>query len=306
MARLPESIYQILADKDRLKATPSGSSQILYGETHEEHERKKADPNHNHLTAISHAWLSRGLTVSDCNRPWAPLFWFVQFRSWYYVHNPENSAKTQNRLFVGSIKSPFGKILEVWACGISDLQFFSGPGPSAGLLKMDTYNRRLTKWYHPLNEFFNLGRMPHEDPTKYPGSETPEQKLWYLSNADAGWGIRQDNYIKALICVLEAYPGLIMTRASNQIVWTKDVQVYTGLPKFPFVDEEVDSGQPDLATLLKQKSSQVKSSAPDSESTPAKPKSTPASIKSTPADRKRVHPKFKPSPANKDRSTKTS
>jgi len=309
MAGLPESITQILADKEWSDPSRSGLSTTRFRDLYHKFKRE-GEINVNHLHALRHALPTRDLADNDCNRPWIPLFWFVQFNSWYYQHHIENPGDTQKRLFVGTIKVPSGQI-PIWACGGPSSQFFSGPGPEAVAIEMDMYKRCLIDWYAALNELFDFSEMPYDDPTKPAETSTPAQKYLYLTNEDSGWDVRQDNYIKALIRILEAYPGLIMEKAPNQIRWIWDVQVYKGLPKFPFISDEVDSSQPDLATLLEQKDSQPeptstdpKSAAALLESSTTKHESLSAS-KSTSAEPKSIPIRSKLSSAPDNDSTKT-
>lgn len=108
------------------------------------------------------------------------------------------------------------------------------------------------EWYWHLNELFDFEDMPLADLNDLSSSAIRDDTQ-DLTDDNADWYKRQNNFIKALIFLLEAFPGLIMKKApaiseSDEI--PKDVQVYNEYPLFPFLDDRVDETRPDLSTYL--------------------------------------------------------
>lgn len=244
---LPTRLREILSEKDWRDPTKSGKAMERLEKLHMEYQQH-GEFNRNHLNAIERAYQKRDLTVVDRNKPWAPLLWYSQFYSWYYEANPRN---TQGRLFIGEI-SINNRVVEIWACVSSKLQFFTGAGPASERISLNKVTRLEMEWYWPLNELFDFEDMPLADlnALSSPAIRDDNQDL---TDDNADWYKRQNNYIKALIFLLEAFPGLIMKKApaiseSGEI--PKDVQVYNEYPLFPFLDDRVDETRPDLSTYL--------------------------------------------------------
>jgi hypothetical protein len=76
---------------------------------------------------------------------------------------------------------------------------------------MDKHKRRMLEWYHPLNETLGL-EMALEDPTKPKDTSRPGDKLWWLTNENTKWDDTQNVWLKALIHLLSAFPGMIIKR----------------------------------------------------------------------------------------------
>ncbi|KAH0019996.1 hypothetical protein KCU78_g6598, partial [Aureobasidium melanogenum] len=120
----------------------------------------------------------------------------------------------------------------------------------ASSISLDNAKRLEVDWYSPMNKIFDLEGMPYDDPTKAPESATEAQELKHLNSE---WRQRQNNHIKSMILLLEAFPGLIMRQGTKVPKLGEDQgdnQVYKNYLSFPFIDDQVDTSRPDLPTLL--------------------------------------------------------
>ncbi|KAG9595471.1 hypothetical protein KCU77_g1576, partial [Aureobasidium melanogenum] len=250
-SNLPRRLRQILNEKVWRDPTKSGSAMEHLEKLHSRFQRR-GEFNRNHLQAISGVWTKHGLKFNGAQKPWDLLFWFAQFYSRIYTYHPENADLPHKRLFIGTLLERDVR-LEIWVGIGSKLQFYDGPGPDASSISFDNAKRLEVEWYSPLNEIFDLEGMPYDDPTKTPGTATEAQELKYLTDEASNWRQRQNNHIKFMILLLEAFPGLIMregTEVSKSGEDLEDNQVYKDYPSFPFLDEQVDTSRPDLSTLL--------------------------------------------------------
>lgn len=245
---LPEHLRQILSEKDWRDPTKSGKAMERLGMLHDEHHEEFGDFSRNHLEAINDVWTKKSVKFSGAWKPWAPLFWFIQCHPWFFTYDPESDHRSRKRLLVGTLLNQ-----EIWACISSRIQFFKGSGPGSNSINLDKDTRLEIEWYEPLNKLFDLEGMPYDDPTKIPGSTTNAQKESFLKDKGSKWDDRQNNYLKSLIFLLEAFPGLIMEMTPGASKPGEEIgQVYKEFVSFPSIDidEQVDTSLPNPSIFL--------------------------------------------------------